>query len=226
VAREIFDAMRDLRECGRVFPVATVVEMKGPVPAMTSSEAATGLLPPGTKALRESGAVWHCAQMCVCAVLLGSIGMLLGARLDFGQLGLAAFAGSCRVLEPGGLESLLRQTAVAPATTTGMLVGCNLAMALSTGYSRRPVTSRSAAILRFVACNAGMILGMSLAEIPLPGSSTIVPDVPADVRMLSLMMLGMAAGMWGGWWLAEGLRWGWSRSARLLISRHLPTARN
>lgn len=47
----------------------------------------------------------------------------------------------------------------------GVLGGCNLAMALSTQFVDQPAEMRPALTLRFVACNAGMLLGRLLAEL-------------------------------------------------------------
>lgn len=166
----------------------------------------TAVTSPGVNIVRGPGARSHCAQMCLCAVVLGSAGLMLGARLDFGQLGLAAVADWCRELRPGGLDSLRGQIAMAPWTSAGMLIGCNLGMALASGYLHLPVGTRRLSILRFASCNAGMVLGMLLAEVLVRVAAAAAPGLPSDLRLLFIMMLGMGAGMWMGWWSVEWLR--------------------
>jgi hypothetical protein len=88
---------------------------------------------------------FHFLHMSVCAIVLGSIGMLLGARVDFGQFGLAIIADWCSVQQPA----------------------------------------------RFL-----------------------------------IMILGMTAGTWGGWWLAEWALNQRTRRAAHAAARHAPTLRN
>lgn len=168
---------------------------------------------------------FHCLHMSVCAVVLGSIGVLVGARLDFGQFGLATIADWCRVLEPLSLDAIRSQVALAPWTCVGMLGGCNLGMALSMRLLGHPSETRPAFIARFVACNAGMIIGMSLTEVLLPISDSVIEGVSATACMFSIMVLGMTVGMWGGWWSSEWALRAWRRRAHLAASRHSPSLR-
>jgi len=158
-------------------------------------------------------------HMSVGAILLGSIGMLIGARLDFGQFGLAIIADWCSVQQPFSLSAIRNQVALAPWTCVGMLAGCNLGMALSTQSLDHVTARRSTLMLRFAACSTGMILGMLLAPALLPGPDAGIADVPAPIGMFLVMILGMTAGMWVGWWCAEwalnrGTRWAASAASR------------
>jgi hypothetical protein len=162
---------------------------------------------------------FHFLHMSVCAILLGSIGMLVGARLDFGQFGLAIIADWCSTQQPVSLAAIGSQVALAPWTCAGMLAGCNLGMALSTRSLDHVAARRSTVMLRFAACSTGMILGMLLAPALLPGPDAGVADVPAPIRMFLVMVLGMTAGMWVGWWFAKwalnrGTRWAASAASR------------
>ena len=145
----------------------------------------------------------HFRHMSIGAIVLGSIGLLIGARVDFGQFGLAIIADWCSVQQPFSLSAVRNQVALAPWTCVGMLAGCNLGMALSTHTLDRAAATRSALILRFAACSIGMILGMLIAQDLLPGPDAGVAGVPAPIRMFLIMILGMTAGMWVGWWFAE-----------------------
>jgi len=146
---------------------------------------------------------FHFLHVSVCAIVLGSIGLLIGARVDFGQFGLAIIADWCRVQQPFSLSAVRSQVALAPWTCVGMLAGCNLGMALSTQAHDGAAASRSALVLRFAACSIGMILGMLLAQDLLAGPDAGAAGVPAPIRMFLIMILGMTAGMWVGWWFAE-----------------------
>lgn len=162
----------------------------------------------------------HCLHMSVGAIVFGSIGLLVGARLDFGQFGLMTIAEWCRVLQPVSLEAIRAQVVSAPWTHAGMLGGCNLGLLLSTRFSDQAVATRPVVILRFVGCNAGMVLGMLLAEAIRPGSDYVVGDVSAAARLFLVMVLGMAAGMSGGWWCAEWTIRGWRRWGYPVASQH------
>lgn len=169
---------------------------------------------------------FHLLHMSVCAIVLGSIGLLLGARLDFGQFGLAVIADWCGTQQPFSFAAVVNKVTLAPWTSVGMLIGCNVGMALSTRFPEQPVETRSALLLRYVACSAGMILGMLLAEPLLRGSGEDIAGVPASIRMFVTMILGMTAGMWGGLWLAE---WALDQRARWAVhaaSRHASPLRN
>lgn len=145
----------------------------------------------------------HCLHMAVFAAVLGSVGMLVGALLDFGRFGLAALAAWCSALPPVGLDIIASRVAPAPWTYLGMLIGCNLGMALSSATLRPIAVPVATLMTRAVCCNAGMVLGMILTEALVPASFAGFTGVPEPLRMFVLMVLGMTAGMWGGWWIAE-----------------------
>ena len=168
----------------------------------------------------------HLLHMSVCAIALGSIGLLIGARLDFGQFGLAIIADWCGAPQPFSLAAVRNKVSQAPWTCVGMLVGCNLGMALSTQSLEPAAGTRSTRLLRFAACSTGMILGMVLAESLLPGSVDDIAGVSAPIRVFLIMILGMTAGMWGGHWLAEWLLEKRTRRAFHTASRHAPPLRN
>jgi hypothetical protein len=169
---------------------------------------------------------FHFLHMSVCAIVLGSIGMLTGARVDFGQFGLAIIADWCSVQQPVSLAAVLNQVALAPWTCVGMLAGCNPGMALSKQSLEQATETRSTHLLRFAACSVGMILGMLLAQPLLPGSDNDITGVPAPIRMFLIMILGMTAGMWVGWCLAELALNQRTRWAAHAASRHAPTLPN
>lgn len=162
----------------------------------------------------------HCLHMSVCAIVLGAIGVLAGARIDFGQFGLMAIAEWCRVAQPVSLDVIRAQVAAAPWTYALMLGGCNAGMVLSARFVDRAAATSPGIILRFVGCNVGMVLGMLLVEAMPPGSQEVVGDLPAVARQFLVMLLGMASGMWVGWWCAEWTTRGWRRWAHPAASQH------
>jgi len=164
--------------------------------------AALPLLAVGLTALARDRQL-HCLHTAVFASVLGSVGMLAGALLDFGWLGLAALADWCTALRRAGLDGFTSRVAPAPWTHLGMLAGCNLGMVLSAA-TRSPIDAGGPApFTRVVCCNAGMIVGMIAAEALLPAPAADVAVMPAPLRMFVVMLLGMTAGMWGGWRIAE-----------------------
>jgi len=168
----------------------------------------------------------RCLHMAVCAAVLGGIGMLAGAWLDFGRFGLAALADWCSALPPLSLDTFASRFAPAPWTFLGMLVGCNLGMAVSSTTLGRIATPRSALMARVAFCNAGMVAGMVLAEAMLPASLSGFTGIPAPLRVLIVMVLGMTAGMLGGWWIAERALRRRDRPARLAALRRTPQLRS
>jgi len=168
---------------------------------------------------------FHCLHMAVGAALLGSVGMLIGVRLDFGPFGLATLAEWCTARSPAGLDSVREQLVSAPWTYGAMLVGCNVGMALSARPAGQTAATRSTLIVRCAACSAGMLLAMFLTEALLRISSADVDGVRAELRALLIMVLGMTAGMWGGWRCAECLVRGCSRAASLAVLRDASRAR-
>ena len=205
-----------------------LIESEGIGAAAIPSLALLAVLPATAVSLCLIARRWdlHCLHMSVCAVVLGSIGVVAGARLDFGQFGLMTIADWCRVLRPLSLDTIRNQVASAPWTYAGMLGGCNLGLALSMQFFNRTVATRPAFTARFVACNAGMMLGMLLTEFLPAASYSTIDGVPAAARMFLIMILGMTAGMWGGWWSAEWVMWGWKRWARPTALQHASLLRS
>jgi hypothetical protein len=155
----------------------------------------------------------HCLRMSAFAALLGCAGMLIGARLDFGQAGLATLADLCSTLRPVSVATVRNQAVLAPWTCLGMLFGCNLGLALSWISLDRSSRTSPAWLLRLVACDIGMFAGVVLAEALWPAWIPVAAGVAASTPMLLAMVVGMTAGMWGGGWSAEWTlrRWrhGW-----------------
>jgi hypothetical protein len=147
----------------------------------------------------------HCLHRSVFMVAAGSIGLLLGARIDFGPLGLITLADWCTSPPALGFDVPWSTATLAPWTYAGMLAGCNLGMALSE-YFLRSAADRGKSILHYLACNAGMLVGMFLAEASVPLLTPMNAGGSAPAVMFWLMVLGMTAGMWAGWWSADSLR--------------------
>lgn len=140
----------------------------------------------------------HCLHSSVFMVAAGGLGLLLGARTDLGPLGLVALASWCSAFPSFGLFGAWSMIALAPWTCAGMLIGCNLGMALS-AYCLRPAPRRRASLPHYLACNAGMLIGMVLAESSLSFSTSSLAGGSAAALMFWVMILGMTAGMWVGW---------------------------
>ena len=154
----------------------------------------------------------HCLHMAVFMGGLGSIGLLIGARLDFGPLGLVTLTGWCSVLPALGLDAAWNKVSLAPWSYGGMLAGCNLGMALSAHLVGPSPARRRTFLLRYLACNGGMIIGMFLAEALLPAFEAGIEGGSAVAAMFLTMIFGMTAGMWVGWWSAEWAIRGWRRA--------------
>lgn len=168
----------------------------------------------------------RCLHMAVCAAVLGGIGMLAGAWLDFGRFGLAALADWCSALPPLRLDTVASRFAPAPWTFIGMLAGCNLGMVVSSVTLGRIAAPGSARMARVALCNAGMVAGMVLVEAVLPASLSGFTGIPAPLRVLIAMVLGMTAGMLGGWWIAERALRRRDRPAGLVALRRNPELRS
>lgn len=149
----------------------------------------------------------HCLHMAVFMVLIGGIGLLLGVRLEFGPNGLLGLSGWCSVLPAPSLDAALTKATIAPLTYGGMLLGCNLGMAFSSGLYRQTRDGLRTTLLRYLSCNSGMILGMLIAEASLRSLEAAFEATPDAVSMLSTMFAGMIVGMWAGWWLVEQIAW-------------------
>lgn len=185
--------------------VALLVESSGIDAALLTASAWIAVIPMlavglGATARNRN---MRCLHMAVFAVVLGSTGMLVGARLDFGRFGLAALADWCSALPPLALDTIVSRVAPAPWTYLGMLAGCNLGMLLSIATQRQVAAPDSTLLIRMACCNAGMAVGMVVAEAALSASLSGLAGVSAPLRIFIVMLAGMTAGMWGGWWIAE-----------------------
>lgn len=160
---------------------------------------------------RRTGKRW--AHMLVYMLLFGNLGMIAGAWLDFGSDGLVALTHWCHMhpgLAPADILAKLRG---APWSYGLMLLGCNLGMLLSDRLWRTHEVSRmvqraalvhwrqhALAIRCYAACNAGMLVGMLLAEGGMPGGHHHHVETGAVLAMVMVMAFGMTAGMLLGWW--------------------------
>lgn len=142
----------------------------------------------------------------------GLVGMLVGARLDFGALGLAALADLCSATLPTLADTFRYRVSVAPWTHAGMFLGCGAAMVLAARRAGTAGAAGSAATLHLVTCSAGMLAGMAAADALVPAAGLL--EASPVTRMLMLSGFGMAAGMGIGWYLAEASLSAWRSVAR------------
>lgn len=129
----------------------------------------------------------------------GGFGMLLGFMVDFGPLGLYGLLGLCRSWEssawwPGPAE-LWRMTTLMPWACIGMLAGGNAGMALFDAFDRRHARPIGLRIGVYGLCNAGMLLGMAVAEHVVTRLALGLEQELAGVLTVVAMLAGMAAGM-------------------------------
>jgi hypothetical protein len=133
-------------------------------------------------------------------LLMGQLGMLFGAAMDFGAAGLVMLAGWCTTLGGSGLGSLWVKLGIAPWSYAGMLIGCNLGMLLS-GCLNSPSMRREMPHWLFLSLsNLGMLLGLLAIEAWQPAVSGSLQDLA--LLMVLQMLLAMAAGMAAIWWLS------------------------
>jgi hypothetical protein len=156
------------------------------------------------------------AHMLLYMLFVGNLGMLVGARLDFGASSLLALTHWCH-MHPGlELATIIDKLAGAPWTYGLMLVGCNLGMLLSDWIWARsqPHGTISAGRLAhygtarcYLSCNLGMLAGMLIAEGLMPGGHHHHHiAVGGALAMVAIMAAGMSIGMLIGLWLASGQR--------------------
>jgi hypothetical protein len=136
-------------------------------------------------------------------MLMGHLGMLLGAAMDFGAAGLLMLAGWCSTLSGVGLGNLWSKLGMAPWSHVGMLLGCNLGMLLSGCNNALAQRWHMPGWLFLSLSNLGMLLGLLLSE-------AWQPALSGSLQLLALvmvvqMLLAMAAGMAGAWWLTRRL---------------------
>lgn len=173
----------------------------------TAAPAALIVLPLLAVALARSArlAGSHCLHMAVFMAVGGGIGLLAGAGRDFGPLGLISLAGWCSVLPAFSIDGALARASIAPWSYAGMLIGCNLGMALSSTLFRPRQNAYRPLAVRYLFCNGWMVLGMLAAEAALPALSADVAAPPSAIAMVVVMFAGMIGGMWTGWWSVEWL---------------------
>jgi hypothetical protein len=150
-------------------------------------------------------------------LLMGHIGMLLGATLDFGVAGLAMLAGWCSTLSGAGLGDLWFKLGIAPWSHACMFLGCNLGMLLS-GCLNGPALRRGLPIWLFLSLsNLGMLLGLFAVEGWQPVSSGSLQVLA--LMMVAQMLTAMTLGMLVAWWLAPRLH-------QFIPNRHGPLTKN
>lgn len=132
----------------------------------------------------------------VVAPLLGGLGLLVGARLDFGLMGPAALADLCSTTLPSWFATLGYRIAAAPWSYGGMLAGCTAGLLLAIPWSADGYRGGATRLARLVTCTAGMLLGMRVVEQLSLDAWLATANLSAAPRMLATMTLGMAAGMW------------------------------
>ena len=137
-------------------------------------------------------------------IFAGGSGILIGAIVDFGQLGLQTLSSLCIAAE-SGLNSgqLTRMLVLAPWTHIGMWLSCSIAF-LVVDYRPSECLVRHRFILKHAFCFGGMLAGMWFVQILLPGSlfslTTLSGSAPAG-----LMWLGMSLGMFASYLLFDAL---------------------
>lgn len=141
-----------------------------------------------------------CRVQSLAAMLAaGGFGMLFGFVVDFGPLGLFGLLGLCRSREvstwwpsPADLWSM---TTLMPWACIGMLAGGNAGMVLFSALDRRRTRSLGHRIGVYGLCNAGMLLGMALAEHVVTRLALGLEQEVAGALTVVAMLAGMAAGM-------------------------------
>lgn len=137
-------------------------------------------------------------HMVLFMALVGNVGLLLGARLDFGPAGLVALTGAFGKLPPLSLQTVWTKLTLAPFTYGGMLLGCNLGMWLAGRLTRDDPSVCQACTHRYATRygphNVGMVLGMFLAGGLMPALRMHLLAIAPALIMLALMSIGMAVG--------------------------------
>ena len=145
----------------------------------------------------------HCLHMAVYMVVGGGIGLVAGAQVDFGPLGLVGLAAWCSTLPVFSVDGAVTRAAVATWSYTGMFIGCNLGMLMSNLAYRQDPFSRRLLPVRYLFCNGWMLVGMLLAESAWPNAAFLVSAAFAATGMVAVMFAAMTAGMWLGWWSVD-----------------------
>jgi hypothetical protein len=138
-------------------------------------------------------------RMSVVMFAAGGLGMLIGCSMDLNQTGLYAYVSLCQSegfsFAERGASLLWQKLQLLPWTYLGMLIGGNLGMSLLKGKRcNRPLT-RGRLIFLYLLCNAGMLLGMVLAEALASGFIANLGQPLAAGLMVISMLVGMTLGM-------------------------------
>ena len=141
----------------------------------------------------------RCVQSLAVMFAAGGFGMLLGCVVDFGPLGLYGLLGLCRswassALWPGPADLWLMTNRM-PWACFGMLAGGNAGMALFDALDRRRAQSVGHRIGFYGVCNAGMLLGMVIAEHAVTRLALDLDQEVAAALTVVAMLAGMAMGM-------------------------------
>jgi hypothetical protein len=138
-------------------------------------------------------------RMGLAMFVAGGIGMLLGSLLDGGPLGLYALLSLCQSLPLDftvtGLQQYWQKMQLSPGTYLGMLLGGNLGMLLLGGVGARRAGPGPRPWRVLLACNAGMLAGMLLAERLMNAIVAIPSQLTAITLMVTVMLLTMTLGM-------------------------------
>jgi len=141
----------------------------------------------------------RCVQSLAVMFAAGGFGMLLGCVVDFGPLGLYGLLGLCRswassALWPGPADLWLMTNRM-PWACFGMLAGGNAGMVLFDALDRRRAQSVGHRIGFYGVCNAGMLLGMVIAEHAVTRVALDLDQEVAAALTVVAMLAGMAMGM-------------------------------
>lgn len=138
-------------------------------------------------------------KLLMLSTLFGLLGLLWGLAWDLGPAGLLVLAAWCSVRTDLGLDELWASISMTPWGHIGMLLGCNLGMLLS-GCSHAPAVRRGMPMWLFLLlCNFGMLLGMLALALWQFAPSGGLREIA--LLMVARMLLAMAAGMAGVWWI-------------------------
>lgn len=135
--------------------------------------------------------------LTVLMLATGGLGLLLGLAADFGALGLYGLLELCRSWPVAGTwlapEQWWAKLNLMPWSWLGMIVGGNAGMALGMRAGR----AGGRVAETFILCNAGMLLGMAIADQLATRVTLGFDPTSAAVAMVAAMLGGMALGMNG-----------------------------
>lgn len=156
----------------------------------------------------------HCLHMTVYMIVGGGCGLVVGAQVDFGPLGLVGLAAWCSALPVFSIDGAVTRATVATWSYAGMFIGCNLGMLASNLVFPQDRISCRGLLMRYLFCNGWMLVGMLLAESAWPGTAFLAGAAFAATGMVAVMFAGMTAGMWLGWWSVDWMVQSRSAGAR------------